>query len=109
MAKNNGSKNVKVIGLILTASVILAGAVIGWSTNVHQTDDTVADVAALKIDGCAPATVNRTSIAVIDVRLERMEKDIAESRIEQKAATQQIMDTQKQNMELIIKAINGTD
>ncbi len=93
MAKNiNGSKtNIAIAGLVIAVITIMTSGGTTYLNNVFQADETVKHVDDLKRGGCDPAIEGRTNIAVIDVRLENIEKDISELRTEQSIDTAEIL------------------
>lgn len=98
MAKNGTKTTVAIIGLIISATVIGAGLIAYAVTNTHQTDDTAQDLENLKVDGCGPSKQNTTSVAVIETKLENIEKNMTQMRIEQTADTQRIIDAIEKNI-----------
>ncbi len=77
MAKTNGKRlNIAIASLLVVVIVWASSGLTSYVGNVHQTDDTAKDLVELKEDGCDPARVNGTSIAVIQTQLENIEKNM---------------------------------
>lgn len=73
MAKQNG-KHVAIASFLVVVIAWVSSGLTSYVGNVHQTGDTAADVVELKEDGCDPARVNGTSIAVIQTQLEGLKQ-----------------------------------
>ncbi len=97
MAKNGTKITIAIISLVITVTVIGVGLVAYAVTNSHQTDDTAEDLDALKIEGCNPAKDLTVSVAVIGTKVENIEQDVADLRVEQRADTQAILEAINEN------------
>ena len=98
MAKKNGKRlNVAIASLLIVIIVWASSGLTSYVGNAHQTDDTAKDLVELQEDGCGPARVNGTSIAVIETKLETIEQDIGELRTEQRVDTATILKAIREN------------
>jgi len=91
VSKSETRTNIAIISLVITALVIGVALVTYAVNNTYLTDETSHDLDILKSEGCLPAKVNTTSIAVIETKLANIERDIAELRVEQKTNTTSIL------------------
>ena len=77
MAKTNGKRlNIAIASLLVVVIAWASSGLTSYVGNAHQTDDTAADLVELKEDGCDPSGINGTSIAVIETKLDNIEKNM---------------------------------
>lgn len=68
------SDRIKLAGFILTVVVIIAGVAGSWGDHRARAEQQKENTKILKAEGCNLAKVNTTSIAVIENKLENIEK-----------------------------------
>ena len=89
MAKGNG--RLRLIGLIVTLVVLLAGVVATWAIYGEDIEDNTADIVKLEKDGYAVADTNKFDIALIQKDIETIQRTQKDMRREQRKGFEEIL------------------
>lgn len=79
MAKNNCGLKLRLIHLIIILLTLFGSGVAAWVWQRAETKAIAKDTASLSTDGCEPARLHTTQIAVIETQLKTMQTEQREA------------------------------
>ena len=89
--EKNGNGKAKWVTITITLVVLGATIVATWATGTLEQKVTREKVVELKKEGCKPAQGHRTSIALIEQRLDTIDVTQSEMRLENKECFKAVM------------------